>query len=217
MTREPEPGDFGLVPTYGNGMARFFGWLIRWGCATPTAAQKTRLMRALYRVPILGWLVFLLDGRLWKTSRVNHAFLYVGGGMIVEMEPRGAVLTRLHYKPDSIIWSTGKIRLNRDQRHTICDTAHLFVAEKIGYGWLDIVCIALAQKRAGSSLRANLPIDRQPWFWRKVLGRVESLRQLICSQSVDVAYETGDRRLFGDGRFPGLVSPQDLAGLLAVA
>lgn len=169
-----QPGDFGLVPTYGNWRDRLAGWLIRYGTNSP----------------------------------VNHAFVYVGDGMIVEAEPGGARRTRLHYPEDTITWS--RIHLTVGQRAEICQTAEGFAAQHVGYGWLDLVAVALAQHRLGRVVNPGVPLRRQPWWVR----RVESLHTLICSQLVDACYLSAGARLFADGRPPGLVSPGDLYRLI---
>src|SRR6185437_8362505 len=52
----------------------------------------------------------------------EHAFVYVGGGQIVEAEPGGARLTQIHYS--NILWSTDYIPLDLVQRRKIVEAAH---------------------------------------------------------------------------------------------
>lgn len=144
----------------------------------------------------------------WATnSPVNHAFIYVGGGYIIEADPAGAKVNHLDAYPHAS-YSTGAIALTDVQRLTIVDSAHDMIGTP--YGWLDIAAIGLAQRRTFGLVHAHAPINDQPWWVR----RIESLDTLICSQLVDLAYEHAGVHLFADGRIPGLVSPGDLYGLL---
>lgn len=141
----------------------------------------------------------------WGTeSTVNHAFVYIGAGQIVEAEPGGACVSPVKKYGDRPIWSSSAFDLDDMTRRRIASGAVNLCG--IPYGWLDIVAIAFAQRRTGELVNPLRP----PWWVR----RIESLHTLICSQLVDVAYEGGGVNLFTDGRPPGLVSPGDLLDLI---
>ncbi len=149
-----------------------------------------------------------LIGRIirWDTSSpVNHAFVYIGDGLIVEAQPGGA--TRSPYdRYRNTFWSTGKIALNDTERAGIVAAARADVG--VPYGWWDIVAIAFVQKRwFHGRLGRN-------WLWKRLAARVSRNGTLICSQLVDEAYATGGVALFADGRPAGSVSPGDLFTLI---
>ena len=153
-----------------------------------------------------GRLIDRIAARLirWGTnSPVNHAGLYVGNGTIVEAVGRVRYNDISAY-PDAI-WSTGRLPAHltpdADQRKLIVNRAHDLIGRK--YSWLDIVAIGLAQRRLGQV------VDSRTWWAR----RVSNDGHLICSQAVDVEYQAGAIQFFQD-RLAGLVSPQDLNGLL---
>lgn len=133
----------------------------------------------------------------WGTnSPVDHAFVYVGGGRIVEAVRHVRYNTVDAYP--GAIWSTGSVALTDAQRDTIFTAAETFVG--LPYNILDIAAIALAQNRLGHL------VDGDEW-WVK---RLSDPTHLICSQLVDQAYLQAGIHLFSDGRLPGLVSPGDL-------
>lgn len=143
--------------------------------------------------------------RFGTNSIVNHAFIYIGDGRIVEARRRVEISPVSEY--GNIIWSTGRLgRLtpDPDQRRGIVAAARSYVGES--YNWADIVAIALAQKRLGELIDVNHP----PWW----VERVSNDGRLICSQTVDAAYRKAGVHLFADNRLPGLVSPGDLLNLL---
>jgi hypothetical protein len=156
------------------------------------------------RDALLSWAI-----RYGTNAPVNHAFVYVGHGMIVEAQPGGARTVpadRYH----TVAWSTGKIPLTDTQRSAIAAAAVGFADRHVGYGWLDIVAIALAQRRTFGLVHARAPLAEQPWW----VQRIERMDRLICSQLVDLAYADAGVQLFDDGRIPGLVSPGDLWRLI---
>ena len=143
---------------------------------------------------MLAWLI------RWGTDApVNHAFVYVGDGQIVEACPSGArTVPATNYGP--IVWSHQG--LSEKQRTAIVVKADLLAQQRVGYGWLDLVAIGLAQRRAGKIVDLKNP----PWWVRRIARQ----DRLICSQLVDVCYQAAGVALFDDGRLPGLVSPGDL-------
>lgn len=146
------------------------------------------------------FLAFLIR---WGTnSPVNHAGIFLGNGQIIEAEPGGARISTGFY--DNCTWSTGHIALTGDQRIRIVTAAK--IERGVGYSWLDIVAIALAQKRLGAR------INSRSW----VAKRISSDKTLICSELVDRVYALAGVHLFEDGRLPGLVSPGDLYNLIVI-
>ncbi|MFJ3248349.1 hypothetical protein [Streptomyces sp. NPDC086782] len=128
---------------------------------------------------------------------VQHAYVYVGDGLIVQAMPGGAELIALEDANEPYVWSTGKIPLTATERFDICVNALSLVGTP--YSFLDYASIALAHYRI-----------RPAW----VRDFVASTGHLICSQLVDEAYLRAGVHLFDDGRLPGDVTPGDLWKLL---
>jgi cell wall-associated NlpC family hydrolase len=137
-------------------------------------------------------------------SPVNHAFVYVGNGNIIEAVSR----VKIDYVDEysDITWSTGRLPAaltpTSAQRDRIIAAANDLVGDR--YNILDILAIGLAQRRTGRL------VNDQSW-WAK---RLSADGREICSQLVDAAYLAAGIHLFDDGRLPGLVSPGDLYSLL---
>jgi hypothetical protein len=131
-------------------------------------------------------------------ANYEHARLYLGDGMIVEAEPGGARIVPL-YASDGGLWSTGIISLTTDERQNIAKFGRL--CDGVGYSGLDYFALAAHRFRLH-------PLDNT------LKGRVESSHHLICSQLVDYCYMMAGVHLFTDGRWPGYVTPADLAELL---
>ncbi|MFB7114066.1 hypothetical protein [Streptomyces sp. NPDC056291] len=128
---------------------------------------------------------------------VQHAFVYVGDGQIVQAMPGGAELIRLEDANEPFVWSTGKIPLTHEERARIA--AHAIWLVGTPYSYLDYVSIALAHYRI-----------RPAW----VRDFVADTGHMICSQLADEAYLRAGVHLFDDGRLPGDVTPGDLWELL---
>lgn len=152
----------------------------------------------------------------WATdSSYNHAFVYVGGGQVVEAMPGGTRYAPLsNYEGSNVQWSNG-YGLNgvrgpeRTQvRQAIAD----YAVGAIGtpYGVLDIVAIAFAQQRLGSRINVRKPAAEQPWWVRRAINP----RTTICSALVALAYQHAGVQLWVTGWIPQLVSPADLERLL---
>ncbi|GAA4855521.1 hypothetical protein GCM10023235_36310 [Kitasatospora terrestris] len=129
----------------------------------------------------------------------EHAFVYVGVGELVEAQPGGAELRPLSvYDGHPVLWSTGRVPLTDSQRDQIVAAARRYIG--VPYSLLDYAALAAA--------RLHLPIG-------PVLRRyVADTRHMICSQLVDQCYQDAGVHLFSDGRWPGYVTPADLANLL---
>lgn len=167
---QPQPGDFGLVKMGGTG-----GKWIRIG---QFAAG-----------------VLANDGT--EDENYQHAFIYMGGGDIVEAEPGGAKRTQIHYS--NVLWSTGIIPLDFAQRMLIVEAAKKYVGTQ--YSAADYFAIAALRLHAGVLVPG-------------LKKYVESSKHMICSQLVDQCYKDAGIRLFNDDRWPGYVMPSSLAGLL---
>lgn len=95
------------------------------------------------------------------------------------------------------LWSSGLYDLTAAERAGI--VAWCEAHGNVGYSFLDYDAIAAhALHVPAPGLKTYIGYS----------GR------LICSQYVDTAYDAGDVHLFQDGRWPGYVTPWDLAELL---
>lgn len=128
----------------------------------------------------------------------EHAFVYVGGGMIVEAEPGGARLTSLdEYDHRWVKWSTGHIDLTLGQRSKIVQAANGQVG--VPYSALDYFALA--------AHRLHIPAPG-------LRGYIDNSGHQICSQLVDWCYRQAGVQLFADGRWSGYVTPGSLNKLL---
>jgi len=132
-------------------------------------------------------------------TQYQHAFVYVGG-MVVEAEPGGArtrKITRFDTPGQLTLWSTGKIPLTNPQRDAICLAARGYIGT--GYSWADYFAIAAHRFRVPApGLRSFIAADKS----------------MICSQLIDQCYADAGVHLFEDGRWPGYVTPADLAAVI---
>ncbi|MFD9125527.1 hypothetical protein [Kitasatospora sp. NPDC059571] len=132
-------------------------------------------------------------------SDYEHAFVFVGDGQLVEAQPGGAELRPLSvYDGHATLWSTGRFDLTEEQRTAVVAAARGYIG--VPYSVLDYVALA--------SHRLHLPIGPL------IKGYVADSRHMICSQLVDQCYQDAGVQLFSDGRWPGYVTPADLARLL---
>ena len=161
-------------------------------------------------VPVSGRVGLLIEAGQWldgdRFQPYDHAEVYVGGadaaalyGYTVSTYPGGHGRQALPAPAAALpgaLWSSGLIALTPAQRAGIvawCD-AHA----DVGYSWADYVALAL--HRFGIS---------DPALRRYIADS----SHLICSQYVDLSYNRGLVKLFRDGRWPGYVTPLDLAKL----
>ncbi|MFF0389284.1 hypothetical protein ACFYS8_11380 [Kitasatospora sp. NPDC004615] len=155
--------------------------------------------------------VVRMDGRTGRLIRIGqflngdgfsdyeHAFVFVGDGHVVEAQPGGATLDPLgDYDGHPVLWSTGRIPLTDDQRTAITTAARSYLGTP--YSFTDY--LALAAHRL--HLPAGPPLRKY----------VASTKHMICSQLVDQCYQDAGVHLFDDHRWPGYVTPADLANLL---
>lgn len=131
-------------------------------------------------------------------ANFEHAFVYVGGGEIVEAEPGGARLASVNeYAAANVCWSTGKYALTTPERDAICAAAIKFI--KTPYSVLDYFALA--------THRLDVPA---PWL----KDYIASSKHVICSQLVDACYQDAGIKLFKDNRWNGYVTPGDLYELI---
>jgi hypothetical protein len=137
----------------------------------------------------------------------DHAEIYVGMpdtagpyGYTFGAYPGGAKLIALPCIPDGLpdaLWSTGHISLTTGQRDAIVINSILLTGTP--YSSLDY--FALAAHR----LRLPVPLLK---------NYIASTKHMICSQLVDYVYSGSGVHLFTDGRWPGFVTPADLAEVI---
>ncbi|MFB7823844.1 hypothetical protein [Streptomyces hydrogenans] len=142
---------------------------------------------------ITGRFVAAGQALVGDAAPVQHAYVYVGNGEIVQAMPGGAELIRLEDASEPVVWSTGKIPLTDEQRYMIMVSAGALVGTP--YSFLDYVSIALAHWRI-----------RPRW----VRDYVASSGHMICSQLVDEVYRRAGVDLLPETRLAGDVTPGDL-------
>lgn len=146
---------------------------------------------------ITGKFVAAGQALVGDAAPVQHAFVYVGGGRVVQAMPGGAEVILLEDASTPVVWSTGRVPLTSVQRVTVAGEALSLVGTP--YSYLDYVSLGLAHFRV-----------RPAW----VRDFVADTGHLICSQLVDEVYLRAGVHLFDDGRLPGDVTPGDLYKLL---
>lgn len=142
---------------------------------------------------ITGKFVALGQALIGDGAPVQHAFVYVGKGCIVQAMPGGAELIPLEKASTPVVWSTGHFDLSQARRRYIVNEAVNLVGTP--YSFVDYASIALA----AFHIRPRIVRDY-----------IASTRHMICSQLVDEVYARAGIQLFDDGRLPGDVTPGDL-------
>lgn len=129
-----------------------------------------------------------------------HAFLVLDAGEVVEAMPSGAETDDLAFYTDPLLIGPNAHVLIVDFEMTDTERERVIGAgralEGTPYSFLDYFYLA--------ALRLGLP---SAWLRE----RVATSRHMICSQLVDEAYRAAGVHLFDDGRWPGNVTPGDLA------
>lgn len=157
----------------------------------------------LVRIPGgVGWLIRAGQWVYSGTFRdLEHAFLYIGEGRIIEAMPGGAQFNLLSaYDGREIVWSTGKLHDWTDetaQRANIVETAHKYIGTP--YSFLDYGAMA--------AHRLHVPAPGLKRY-------IASTKHVLCSQLVDQCYADAGYQLFTDGRWPGYVAPSSLYEML---
>jgi hypothetical protein len=146
-----------------------------------------------------------LDGDGFKNY--EHAEVYVGNmakdtaplslGYTLGAYPGGAMLKPVPVDQSGWLWSSGKIQLTDIQRLAVTMTA--LRCQGIPYSAADYFALA------GHRLKIPMPGLKE---------YIASTDQMICSQLVDYCYLKAGVHLFNDGRWPGYVTPEDLANVL---
>lgn len=177
--------------------------------ATPTAPANPETPLP---PPLPGdFAVVRMAGRVGRLIRIGqwlngdgfadfeHAFVYVGDDELVEAQPGGVELRPAStYDHRPILWSTGRFDLSEEQRAAVVAAARGYLG--VPYSVADYFALA--------AHRFHLPIGPL------IKGYVADSRHMICSQLVDQCYRDAGVQLFTDGRWPGYVTPADLANLL---
>lgn len=136
-----------------------------------------------------GWGAWVI--RLACRSPVNHAYLE-RDGVIIEAEPGGMRKGSSSQYPGAVYSAP----ITGDQADQAWDWSVAHIGT--GYGWLDLLAIAL------HLLRTPTP--------RWAMNRLMNTGTLICSQSVALAYEAAGIHL-GD-KAAALTTPGDLLQIL---
>jgi hypothetical protein len=162
-------------------------------------------------IPIHGPVGTLVSVGEWLDgtgfSHYDHAEIYVGNpdkngpyGYTISAYFEGAHPVPCPCPPEEMpgaLWSSGKIELTDQQRKSIVWWAYHMVGTD--YSGLDYLALA--------AHRFHLPIPFLKWY----IGRT---KHMICSQYVDFCYDAAGVHLFEDKRWPGYVTPADLAELI---
>lgn len=124
----------------------------------------------------------------------EHAFIVLPGDRLIEAQPGGAVIRPLAEYAGRPVKYLAPDGMTDGQREAVCAAATRYVG--VPYSFLDYLALA--------AHRLHLPLPGlRRW--------VASTRHMICSQLVDQAYSDGGCALFSDLRWPGYVTPGDLA------
>lgn len=129
------------------------------------------------------------DGfRMWE-----HAFISIGGGLIVQAEPGGARVA--HYEEHPVVhWCHGLYSLGlREQLQRTEDAAKHYIGTP--YSFLDYLALF--------DHRLHIPVPGLKEY-------IASTGHMLCSQLVDQCYSDAGIRIFADGRWPGYVTPLSL-------
>ena len=127
-------------------------------------------------------------------SRWNHAFIYVGNGLIVEANPKGVQLSPIS-KYDLIAWNQHE-ELTNKERLIIVN----FALDQVGQPYNFIVIGNIALRILGLKILAKTELM---YHW------AQKTKGYICSELVAEAYEAiGDNLCKKDA---DLITPGDLA------
>ena len=136
-----------------------------------------------------GVIPFLIQ--LGTLTKYNHAFIYLGDGLIIEAMPKGVQLAPVS-KYKNIAWNQHEIKTD-EQREAIVKEAMTHLGNK--YSFIDYLAIALR------TLRFNAP----DWL----IAKLDSSPDVICSQLVAAVYRSCGFTI--DGEMPEYYcTPSDL-------
>lgn len=130
----------------------------------------------------------LLDGDGF--ANYEHAFVWIGGGNLVEAEPGGARQANIReYATDTVEW----LRCPPDLGSAVAAAALTLVG--VPYSFLDYAAIA--------AHRLHIPYPQLKTY-------IASSGHMICSQLCDRAAQLGGWHLYNDDRWPGYITPGDI-------
>jgi hypothetical protein len=129
----------------------------------------------------------------------EHAEIKVNETQTLGAYPGGADLVTIPAVQDGWLWSTGAIRLTDMQRAKIVETA--LSLKGTPYSALDYFAIA--------AHRLGIPDPDH-----EIQDFIGDRKSMICSQLVDYCYLQAGVHLFNDWRWPGYVTPADLANVI---
>lgn len=147
----------------------------------------------------LGFFVTLGQWMNGDLSSYTHAFIYLGGGKVLEAQPGGARISPLaRYTGKYIRWSKWVPLTNEHRANILTEALDL---EGTPYSFADYAALALVR------------LHVRP---KKLLNYVASSNHMICSQLVDYVYCKVGVHLFDDGRPSQDVTPGDLDRILSL-
>lgn len=147
-----------------------------------------------------GWVAWVI--RTVTRSSVNHAFLYLGAGSILEADPNGGISPGTSNEYPQAVWSD--VALTDVQRAAICKWG--LQHRGVPYNFVDIAALLYAKTIARLQPRWAVP--------HSIRARLSTDRRMICSQFVDAAYRAAGVQLFTDDRLSGDVTPGDLLDVI---
>jgi cell wall-associated NlpC family hydrolase len=127
----------------------------------------------------------------------DHAEIYMGNGQTMGAYPGGAAFVPLPQDQSGWLWSTGHVTLTDQERIRV--VAYAAACKGVPYSALDYFAIA--------AHRLHIPAPLLKDY-------VASTEHMICSQLVDFCYMKAGVHLFNDGRWPGYVTPANLAAVI---
>lgn len=149
-------------------------------------------------IPVSGAVGKLISIGEWLNgdgfTDYDHAEIYVGNNQTIGAYPGGAHLVQLPQEWPGWLWSSGHITLTDGERAGIVSQA--MALQGVPYSELDYFALF--------AHRMHIPAPLLKEY-------VASSKHLICSQLVDYCYMQSGVHLFNDNRWPGYVTPADLA------
>lgn len=147
--------------------------------------------------PISGQVGKLIEFGQWLDGggfqQWEHAFISIGGGLIVEAEPGGARIGNVSEYSD-IYWCEGI--------YTLGTAAQLAATVPVAKGYVGTPYSAL-DYFALAAHRLHLPVIGLENY-------IKNDAHQICSQLVDQVYNVAGIHIFTDNRWAGFVTPADL-------
>ena len=134
--------------------------------------------------------------QLGTASRWNHAFIYIGGGVIAEARPKEGLVLKSVSQYKKIAWNQHQ-ELTSKQRDKILDKAHSLLGTS--YGFIDIFVLGLR-------------ILGLKFLTGKLLEKMCMAQGIICSEYVAICYQAAGIDLVNKAEY--LVTPGDLAEML---